>query len=68
MQGLVRGHLQRNRFYQDMKDTGFKPNHYILNRRFIGWKLSRISKKQVEHMKVERQAMYASIKEIDKNN
>lgn len=25
MQGLVRGFHQRNRFYKDIKDTGYKP-------------------------------------------
>lgn len=38
-----------------------------MKKRFIGWKLERISKRYLEHMTAERLKMLDSIKDIDKN-
>ena len=50
MQALVRGFIQRNNFYKQMKDTGYKPEATIIRKRYIGYKLGRISKKYIDNM------------------
>ena len=67
MQGLVRGFIQRKAFYLGMKDAGYKPVHDVLRKKFIGFKLGRISKKYIDNMTQERHAFLESIKQIDKN-
>ena len=67
MQALVRGFHQRNRFYKNMKDTGYKPETTIIRKRFIGWKLGRISKKYIDNMTQERRELLDFIKKIDNN-
>jgi hypothetical protein len=46
IQALGRGFLQRNAYYMLMKDSGYKPQHPDIKKRFIGFKLGLISKKQ----------------------
>ena len=50
-----------------MKDRGYKPTHELIRKRFIGYKLGRISKKYIDNMTQERRAFLESIKQIDKN-
>lgn len=50
-----------------MKDTGYKPANDLIRKRFIGYKLGRISKKYIDNMTQERKEMLAFIKEVDKN-
>jgi hypothetical protein len=67
MQGLIRGFIQRNAFYKSMKDTGYKPTTSIIRKRYIGYKLGRISKKYIDNMTKERRELLDFIKEIDQN-
>ena len=67
MQGLVRGFIQRNKFYKGMKDTGYKPRTDVIRKRYIGYKLGRISKKWIDNMTQERREMLEFIKHVDKN-
>jgi hypothetical protein len=50
-----------------MKDTGYKPITDIIRKRFIGYKLGRISKKYIDNMTQERRELLDFIKKIDKN-
>jgi len=50
-----------------MKDTGYKPANDTMRRRFIAYKLGRISKKYIDNMTHERKALLDSIKQIDQN-
>ena len=67
IQGLVRGFLQRNAFYKSMKDNGYKPSTDIIRKRFIGYKLGRISKKHIDNMSADRVQFLSFIKNIDAN-
>ncbi|CAI2369644.1 unnamed protein product [Moneuplotes crassus] len=64
IQSLVKGFLQRLNFYANMKETGYKPANETLNRNFIAYKLGRISKKQIDHMKKERLGVEAYMKHM----
>lgn len=59
--------MQRNAFYKRMKDTGYKPSNDVIRKRFIGWKLGRISKKYIDNMTQERRELLNLIKTIDQN-
>lgn len=50
-----------------MKDSSYKPLTTIIRKRFIGWKLGRISKKYINNMTKERQELLEFIKMIDHN-
>jgi hypothetical protein len=50
-----------------MKDTGYKPVTSIIRKRFIGYKLGRISKKYIDNMTNERRELLDFIKQIDHN-
>ena len=50
-----------------MKDTGYKPSTDIIRKRFIGYKLGRISKKYIDNMTQERMQFLQQIKDVDKN-
>jgi hypothetical protein len=50
-----------------MKDTGYKPTTEIIRKRFIGYKLGRISKKHIDNMSNERKEFLNFIKKIDAN-
>lgn len=50
-----------------MKDNGYKPQTDVIKKRFIGYKLGRISKKESELMSKERHELFAYIKKIDGN-
>merc|ERR1712166_226003 len=50
-----------------MKDTGYKPVTSIIRKRFIGYKLGRISKKYIDNMTNERRELLNFIKQIDQN-
>ena len=67
MQALVRGFHQRNKFYKGMKDSGYKPSTDVIRKRYIGYKLGRISKKYIDNMTNERKELLDFIKKIDKN-
>lgn len=54
IQSVAKGFIQRNEFYQNMKDQGYKPAHEGLRKKFIGFKLGRIGKKQFNEMALER--------------
>ena len=63
----MRGFIQRNSFYKGMKTNGYKPVTDIIRKRFIGYKLGRISKKYIDNMTNERKALLEGIKDIDHN-
>jgi len=50
-----------------MKDTGYKPRTDVIRKRYIGYKLGRISKKWIDNMTQERREMLEFIKHVDKN-
>jgi len=50
-----------------MKDSGYKPVTEIIRKRFIGYKLGRISKKYIDNMTKERRQLLDLIKQIDHN-
>lgn len=54
MQGLTRGFLARNFFYESLKLRGYQPWNKVLRKKLIGYKLSRIGKKQRDQMDKER--------------
>jgi len=63
----VKGFVTRNAFYKNMKDTLYVPTNMTLKKRFIGFKLSRIGKKQFDQMSKERQGILNMIAKVDKN-
>ena len=54
IQCLVKGFIQRIKFYDYMKDNNIRPENQKLKRNLIAHKLGRISKKQIDKMKQER--------------
>lgn len=50
-----------------MKDHQYKPTTEVIRKRFIGWKLGRISKKYIDNMTQERRELLDFIKQIDHN-
>ena len=50
-----------------MKENGYKPVTEVIRKRFIGYKLGRISKKMIDNMTQERREMLDFIKTVDKN-
>lgn len=50
-----------------MKDQAYKPVTTIIRKRYIGWKLGRISKKYIDNMTKERKELLDFIKKIDSN-
>jgi len=50
-----------------MKETGYKPVTDVIRKRFIGYKLGRISKKYIDNMSKERRQLLELIKNIDHN-
>ena len=50
-----------------MKETAYKPVTTIIKKRYIGWKLGRISKKYIDNMTQERRELLDFIKKIDSN-
>ena len=46
IQGLTRGFIARNAFYMNMKRRGYTPQNEDKRKRFIGFKLGLISKRQ----------------------
>ena len=67
MQDLSRGFLARNHFYQVMKDRGYVPQNKEIQKRFIGYKLSRIGKKYLTMMTKEREEILGTINRVDKS-
>ncbi|TNV70923.1 hypothetical protein FGO68_gene17756 [Halteria grandinella] len=67
MQALARGFLQRNKFYQGMKDKGYNPSNGAMRRRFIGYKLGRIGKRYMSMMNKEREEILGTIQRVDKS-
>ena len=46
--------MARNRFYQNMRDSGYKPSNDDIRKRLIGWKLQQITRKQRHAMEQQR--------------
>ena len=63
----MKGFLQRLHFFGDMKKNGFKPENTTLNRNFIAYKLGRISKKQINMMKKEREGAEVYMNHMSSN-
>jgi len=54
IQSLTRGFINRNMFYDKMKQINYKPINEDLRKQFIGYKLGLISKKQRFEMAEKR--------------
>lgn len=67
IQAGTRGFIARNAFYTNMKDTGYKPDNEDMRKRFIGFKLGLISKRQNAVMKQERDEAGLMDSMVDKN-
>ena len=57
IQSLVKGFIQRIRFYDDLKNNNVKLQNQTLKRNLIAHKLGRISKKRIDQMKKEREGV-----------
>ena len=67
IQAGARGFLARNDFYMNMKNTFYMPENDDMRKRFIGFKLGLISKKQNERMRKEREEAGLLDSMVDKN-
>ena len=67
MQALARGFLDRNHFYQGIKDRGYQPLNSSLRNKFIGYKLGRIGKRYLSMMNQEREEIMGTIQKVDKS-
>ncbi|CDW86376.1 ring finger protein 32 [Stylonychia lemnae] len=62
-----RGFLARNTFFDNLKARAYQPITQTLRKKFIGYKLSRIGKKQRDQMDKERLAVIEMVQKVDKS-
>ena len=67
LQGLTRGFLARNAFYQNMIDKNYTPGCEDMRKRLIGFKLGLISKRQSNIIRKQREEAGLMVNTVDNN-